>query len=187
MVSVLDCAADDETGGELRKDAGVRVLRLGGLPVERIEQVVGSVTVATGKVEDGEQGVTDEEAAELAEVGRQSPGMLSRHYAPGARVVVVEEFEVSSFEFQVAASGAKRVGVLLFRDRPELQRQLETRNLKLETLSPAGDLREAAANLFAAMRRLDAAGVDLILAETAPEQGLGRAINDRLRRASAGA
>ena len=54
----------------------------------------------------------------------------------------------------------------------------------MEVLSPGGDLREAAANLFAAIRRLDALNLEMILAETVPEVGLGRAIMDRLRRAS---
>ena len=54
----------------------------------------------------------------------------------------------------------------------------------VEVLSPEGDLREAAVNLFAAIRRLDALNLDVILAESVPEVGLGRAIMDRLRRAS---
>jgi len=53
-------------------------------------------------------------------------------------------------------------------------------------LSPTGDLREAAVNLFAAMRTLDAAEPEIILAEFVPDIGLGRAINDRLRRAAHG-
>jgi L-threonylcarbamoyladenylate synthase len=52
-------------------------------------------------------------------------------------------------------------------------------------LSPAGDLYEAAAGLFAALRRLDAAGCAAIAVMTIPERGLGEAINDRLRRAAA--
>ena len=55
----------------------------------------------------------------------------------------------------------------------------------VERLSPRGDLREAAAHIFAALRRLDALGVKRIVAELLPEQGLGRAVNDRLRRAAA--
>jgi L-threonylcarbamoyladenylate synthase len=54
-----------------------------------------------------------------------------------------------------------------------------------EVLSPSGDLREAAATLFAKLRRLDEAGLDLILAEPVPEIGLGVAIMDRLRKAAA--
>ena len=55
---------------------------------------------------------------------------------------------------------------------------------RIEVIASNGDLREAAANLFAAMRRLDAGGLDAIVASRAPEEGLGRAINDRLLKAS---
>ena len=56
----------------------------------------------------------------------------------------------------------------------------------VEYLSASGDLREAAARLFAVLRGLDEAGLDLIVAEPVPEEGLGRAIMERLRRAAAG-
>jgi L-threonylcarbamoyladenylate synthase len=52
-------------------------------------------------------------------------------------------------------------------------------------LSPTGDLAEAAANLFAMLRRLDRPPFNVIAVMPIPEQGLGRAINDRLRRAAA--
>jgi L-threonylcarbamoyladenylate synthase len=52
-------------------------------------------------------------------------------------------------------------------------------------LSPSGDLLEAAANLFHHMRELDQMGADRIAVSPIPEVGLGRAINDRLRRAAA--
>jgi L-threonylcarbamoyladenylate synthase len=45
-------------------------------------------------------------------------------------------------------------------------------------------LNEAACHLFAALRKMDKANVDIILTEIFPEEGLGRAINDRLKRAS---
>ena len=51
-------------------------------------------------------------------------------------------------------------------------------------LSPSGDLAEAAANLFAALRALDAAGASAIAVMPIPDDGLGEAINDRLRRAA---
>ena len=56
---------------------------------------------------------------------------------------------------------------------------------ELLNLSPTGDLVEAAANLFAMLRRLDRAGFPGIAVMPVPERGLGRAINDRLRRAAA--
>jgi L-threonylcarbamoyladenylate synthase len=52
-------------------------------------------------------------------------------------------------------------------------------------LSPGGDLVEAAANLFAHLRTLDASGVDVIAVSPIPATGLGEAINDRLKRAAA--
>lgn len=51
-------------------------------------------------------------------------------------------------------------------------------------LSPNGDLREAASNLFKALREMDKMDIEVILAEKFPEEGLGKAINDRLLRAS---
>ena len=51
-------------------------------------------------------------------------------------------------------------------------------------LSPSGDLVEAAANLFAMLRRLDGSGSRAIAVTPIPDTGLGRAINDRLRRAA---
>jgi L-threonylcarbamoyladenylate synthase len=52
-------------------------------------------------------------------------------------------------------------------------------------LSPAGDLTEAAANLFAMLRELDASGMKTIAVMPIPDEGLGEAINDRLQRAAA--
>jgi L-threonylcarbamoyladenylate synthase len=54
----------------------------------------------------------------------------------------------------------------------------------VEILSPSGDLQAAAAKLFAALHRLDALKLDVIVATAMPDTGLGLAINDRLRRAA---
>jgi L-threonylcarbamoyladenylate synthase len=97
--------------------------------------------------------------------------MLPRHYAPRTRLTITSD---ARHELPPG-----RVGLLAQR-RPERIEQFAA----VEVLSERGDLREAAANLFAALRRLDAAGLDLILAEPALPEGLGRAINDRLRRAA---
>ena len=59
---------------------------------------------------------------------------------------------------------------------------VDDRFCAIEVLSPSGDLREAARNLFAALRRLDALGLDRLYAESSDERGLGLAIMDRLRR-----
>ena len=73
----------------------------------------------------------------------------------------------------------KKVGLLAFQE-PKNFLQFH----QIEVLSKKGDFREAAANLFSAIRRLDGLHLDLILAEAVPEVGLGRAIMDRIRRAS---
>lgn len=130
-----------------------RVLRLGAVPVEQIESVIGPVEVLQG-----------EAAVPLA------PGGLPRHYAPRTPLALVEALPLQP--------PPGRVGLLSLRKPPDA-----TGFVAMEVLSPTGDLREAAANLFAAMRRLDALRLDLILAICVPEVGLGRAIMDRLRRA----
>lgn len=102
--------------------------------------------------------------------GIEAPGMLASHYAPdaGMRLSVTE---VKSGE-ALLAFGPRRAA------------NAETAATILN-LSPSGNLREAAANLFAYMQQLDRGGAAVIAVEPIPEAGLGEAINDRLRRAAA--
>lgn len=100
-----------------------------------------------------------------------SPGQLLHHYAPRTPIKLLEN---NNFSF---VSG--RTGLLAFSKMPD-----KGLFQKVEILSPAGDLREAAANLFTCLHRLDEAGLDMIYAEGVPEKGLGRAIMDRLRKAA---
>jgi L-threonylcarbamoyladenylate synthase len=74
----------------------------------------------------------------------------------------------------------ERIGFLAFREAPMCS-DLEM----VEVLSPEGDLFEAATTLFAKLRRLDEAGLDLIIVEGVPEHGIGVAVMDRLRKAAA--
>jgi L-threonylcarbamoyladenylate synthase len=92
-----------------------------------------------------------------------SPGMLESHYAPGLPLRMNAE---------QATAGEALLG---FGPAPDA-----TANL-----SETGELREAAANLFAMLRSLDVADFTAIAVMPIPETGLGRAINDRLRRAAA--
>ncbi len=100
------------------------------------------------------------------EAAPRSPGQLSSHYAPGLPLRLNAE--------AVAADEA----LLAF--GPALAGAAVTENL-----SEGRDLVEAAARLFAALRRLDRPGLKAIAVMPIPEQGLGEAINDRLRRATA--
>jgi len=98
----------------------------------------------------------------------RSPGMLERHYSP-------------RLPLRLEVEGRPRPGEALLAFGPTpLKGFAATLNL-----SPAGDLGEAAANFFAMLRALDRAGLSGIAVMPIPERGLGRAINDRLRRAAA--
>jgi L-threonylcarbamoyladenylate synthase len=103
-----------------------------------------------------------------------APGQLLKHYATRTPLRILPGRARSS------PAGAGRTALLAF--GPERSEGYAV----VEVLAPDGSLATAAANLFAALRRLDAAGVDLILAEPCSESGLGHAIMDRLRRAAAG-
>jgi L-threonylcarbamoyladenylate synthase len=98
--------------------------------------------------------------------GPIAPGMLASHYAPAARM-------------RLDADGP-REGEAWLGFGPEAREHPASLNL-----SPTGDLSEAAANLFGAMRRLDETGCGVIAVAPIPDEGLGEAINDRLRRAAA--
>lgn len=95
-----------------------------------------------------------------------APGTLKSHYAPRTPLV-----------FGPAAPGPRH-GLLAWDSSGEGYAQVER-------LSESASLEEAATNLYAAMRRLDEAGLDLIVADSVPEEGLGVAIMERLRKAAA--
>ena len=101
----------------------------------------------------------------IADDAPLAPGMLSSHYAPKARLRLDAE-----------ASGPDEV-LLAFGPAPAASVTLN--------LSPRGDLIEAAANLFSHLRALDASGAKRIAVMKVPHEGLGEAINDRLKRAAA--
>jgi L-threonylcarbamoyladenylate synthase len=139
-------------------DGMPRLLRHGGVTQEQIESVTGPI-----------QSVIHKESRPT------SPGQLSKHYSPRTPLVIAEETSLDSY-----LEGNSRVGLL------SLSKQVTHKQFAaVENLSVTGCLREAATNLFAAMRRLDQLGLDLIVAQPIPEVDLGRAIMDRLRRAAA--
>lgn len=109
--------------------------------------------------------------AEAVETARPiGPGLLASHYAPRARV-----------RLDATAVRAGEAVLLFGSDEPQ---GMEAARAQFN-LSPAGDLTEAATQLFSALRRLDATGAETIAVLPIPETGLGEAINDRLRRAAA--
>jgi L-threonylcarbamoyladenylate synthase len=120
-----------------------------------------------------------------------APGQLPTHYAPRTKLIAVENLK------NFSPLSGKRVGALSFRPvagcgdpgprstTPAADALREVANfVAMRHLSGSGNLREAAANLFTMMRELDAENLDLIVAERVPEEGIGAAINDRLKRAA---
>ena len=116
-----------------------------------------------------------------------SPGLLERHYSPRAPLTVYEGEAVQVIAALRAAAAAaghagRRVGLLLMDGDG-----VDASNGEMRALGPLADPDAVAANLYAALRELDATGVDLILAHgVADTRGIGAALRDRLRRAAAG-
>lgn len=100
----------------------------------------------------------------------KTPGQLLSHYAPRKKVVL------GSIEALLKTHGPN-AGVLSFQKDFSVSNQI--------ILSPSGKTDEAAQKLFEALRAFDKMNIDVVLTELVPDQGLGRAINDRLRRAAA--
>lgn len=103
-----------------------------------------------------------------------APGMAKRHYAPQTKLCVVEDLQ-----YAIEANPAERLGVLSF-----TKTYAAPNIISMQCLSARGSLEEAACNLYAALHAFDEAEITMIVAEKFPEEGLGRTINDRLRRAS---
>jgi L-threonylcarbamoyladenylate synthase len=137
--------------------AAPMLLRPGGLSRERIETVLGA-SLARLPAE-----------AESDDSQPLAPGMLASHYAPRANVRLNAR-DVAPGEALLAFGPARL---------PGLEAAVAVMNL-----SPTGDLDEAAANLFGYLRALDARGPRAIAVMAIPEEDLGEAINDRLRRAA---
>lgn len=137
-------------------DAVPRLLRPGGIDRAGIESVLGQVL---------QDPVTSSGPQKPA-----APGMLTSHYAPTARMRLHTQ-DVRTGEALLSFGETSPFGA--------------DRAVKEINLSPTGNINEAAARLFSALRELDASGVGTICVQDIPPTGLGEAINDRLRRAAA--
>ncbi|MFI5263842.1 MAG: L-threonylcarbamoyladenylate synthase [Candidatus Kapaibacterium sp.] len=130
------------------------ILRLGGTSVEDIWSALGKCEVETHSTSNP-----------------MNPGRLEHHYSPNHRLVF------GSMDF--SGYDPSEIGIISFRtEYPGIPREHQ------HILSRSGDLNEAAQKIFSAMRVLDGTNITVIFAEHFPDTGLGRAINDRLRRAS---
>ncbi|MCS7251208.1 MAG: L-threonylcarbamoyladenylate synthase [Thermoflexus sp.] len=148
------------------------ILRPGGLPREALEAILGPIAVF------------DRSVAGPA----PAPGMLPKHYAPRAEMVVLIGSEgwlrsqLRELAIRYLREGY-RVGLLI---AEEDQPAVADLPVEIAVLGSEGDLEGVARRLYPAMRDLDARGPDLILARDFGTQGLGLAIRDRLIRAAGG-
>ncbi|MGA7394438.1 MAG: L-threonylcarbamoyladenylate synthase [Terrimicrobiaceae bacterium] len=140
----------------LVRDQGVEILRHGPITAEILFDF--GIVVLSGK----------------ADVS--APGSMESHYAPRTPLRISWCRDADSFRIESKWWPAK-TGLLLWS-------QSGVGFAAVEYLSRKQDLLEAAANLYGALRRLDEAGLELIVAEAVPETGLGVAIMERLRKAA---
>ena len=138
------------------KNDEAEIFRLGGISVEEIEAVIGKVSVR--------QHSSSRPAA---------PGSLESHYSPRKKVILQDP------SFLIESVDLNEVGIIRFK---EPNTEFPVKNQLI--LSESGNLKEAAKKLFSALRTMDDMDVKYVVAELLPEEGLGRAINDRLRRAA---
>lgn len=159
---VLDggpCAVGVESTIAGFENGRVVVYRWGGVTQEELQQCVGAGVPVV---------------FHSTEAATPAPGMLASHYAPRQPVVIGNLADL------LDRYPAEQVGLLSFRDTYSAVAEAHQ-----VALSPAGDLLEAAQRVFGALRYLEKQPVAYILAEMVPDEGIGRAINDRLRRAAA--
>lgn len=151
-----------------------RVLRPGGVSLEALRRLIPEVAFH----------------ARYADVGEAvaGPGMLLRHYSPRARLVLLNGergavLNALQARARAEADAGRKVGFLLAEEDLPL---VDTSIGIFESLGSVDNLEAVARRLFAALRGLDARGVDVIFARALPREGLGLAVWDRLVRAAEG-
>jgi L-threonylcarbamoyladenylate synthase len=156
------------------------VLRPGAVTTEMLGELLGTVEGPSARPSSGPM---------------RSPGLLSKHYAPRAPLTLYEGMREDVLarliaDARSALGRGERVGLILATgDDDRLREALEggASRLYVCTLGTEQDAGRVASRLYAAMRELDGARVDTILARSFPgDTGLGAAIQDRLRRAASG-
>lgn len=131
--------------------------RQGGISEEEIEKICG---IKVLKI------ISEENSPSV-------PGMLKSHYSPETN------FIIGNIDELIKLYSDKKIGILSF-DKSHLA----SNSIMSLVLSEKSNLNEAAKNLFSFLRILDEANLDVILAEYVPDKGIGKAINDRLKRAA---
>lgn len=151
------------------------ILRPGGITREQLESAIGKVELCSAPAPKTPQALA-------------SPGLAARHYAPNASLLLVQgecDSLTETIENQVAiqAERGSYVGVMA-PDHWLDEKTLATGGVVLYSWGPWGDWPQLSHNLYAGLRYLDKPGVSIIVCPLPPEEGLGLALRDRLRRAA---
>ena len=144
-----------------------RLLRPGGLPLERLEEALGTVAVdraVTAQLSPGEK--------------PRAPGMKYRHYAPRAPVVVVTGDSRRTARY-IRRNLGQHTGVICFDEYAGL-----FPGCPVEAIGPVSDKARQARRVFDALRAFDSTDVDAIYAQCPPDAGLGLAVANRLKKAA---
>jgi L-threonylcarbamoyladenylate synthase len=152
-----DCQIGVESTIVGEEKGEIIIYRKGGIAVEAIQNILGKVRIF-----------------ENSSSNPQAPGMLKSHYAPKVNFVIGKPQDF------LTTYSKNEIGFIAFANYspflPEHQQLI---------LSPQSSTSEAASHLFAYMREMDSDKFKIIVAELVPEEGLGAAVNDRLKRAAA--
>lgn len=162
-----DCAVGVESTIIDLTCAPPRLLRPGGLPLEKLRALLGDVAL--------DRAVTQELSADERP---RAPGMKYRHYAPKAPVTVVTGTPAQSGRW-LCANAPEDAGLILFDEFAPLFSSQTVR-----AIGPSGDKSEQARRVFAALRSFDDTGVAAIYAQCPDSAGLGLAVGNRLRKAA---
>jgi L-threonylcarbamoyladenylate synthase len=151
------------------------ILRPGGLPIETLQQVLPNV-------------IYTPRYANLEDAATPAPGMLLKHYSPNVELLLFDGTPAATTAALLDRAAAlrrqgQRVGAMV---EEELAAPLQRLGVTVAPLGARAALADIAANLFAGMRELERAGVDVILTHTFERSGLGLALWDRLVRATEG-
>lgn len=154
-----------------------RLLRPGGITLEELQTILPDMRAPEPT-----------NASKRVDEPVHAPGQMERHYAPHTHLVVFDATGAAALAAMLAAARdalarGERVGALA---ADEEAATLEDAGVRVARLGPANDLAALSRRLYAALRELDAAGLDVLLAHSYGREGLGLAIEDRLRRAAGG-
>lgn len=159
------------------------VLRPGGVSLEQLRSVLGPVVAGSPR----NAKLTDTDR----EMGLHAPGMLEKHYAPHAEVVLLDgptsevRPDLAQRAHALLTSGT-RVGALVTDEDAQALEDMGPPELVIARLGSQHDLVAIARRLYAALRDLEDIGVEVILARLIHGEDLGQAIRDRLLRAAGG-